>query len=280
MALERDRFPPGVPCWVDVTLPDPPAAASFYARIFGWELEDVMPAGAPGHYFIARLGGREVAAVGSQIEGAPPAPSWNTYIGVEDAEASAARVREAGGRVLVDPFDVMAAGRMAVCADPAGAVFNLWEPGTRKGAELVNAPGSWNWSNLNTPDPDGATAFYGAVCGWEAASVTVGALTATMWRLPGYADFLEQFDPDMRRRHAEPGIPEGFSDAIGWLFPLGASERPSWSVAFSVDDIDGVAARAKALGGRVLVAPNDLTGGVRLAVLADPQGGTFSVTRY
>ena len=280
MAPERVGFPPGVPCWVDVNVPDPPAAAAFYRGVFGWELEDQVPPGAPGHYFVARLEGREVAAIGSLIAGAPPAPAWNTYIGVDDAGAGATRVLEAGGRVLVAPSESSGTGRAVVCSDPAGAVFSLWQPGTRKGAELVNAPGSWNWSNLNTPDPDGAAAFYGTVFGWEAAPVEIGAYRATMWRLPGYGDFLGQFDPDLRRRHAQPGIPEGFSDAIGWLFPLGATETPYWSVAFSVDDIDGVATMAQVLGGRVLVAPNDLMGGVRLAVLADPQGATFSVTRY
>lgn len=221
-----------------------------------------------------------MAAIGSLVAGAPRAPAWNTYIGVDDAGAGAARVVEAGGLVLVAPSESTGPGRGVVCADPAGAVFNLWQPGTRKGAELVNARGWWNWSYLNTPDPDGAATFYVSVFGWEAAPVEIGAYRATMWRLPGYADFLEQFDAGLRRRHAGPGMPEGFSDAIGWLFPLGATETPYWSVAFSVDDVDGVATMAQVLGGRVLVAPNDLLGGVRLAVLADPQGATFSVTRY
>ncbi|HJV08845.1 MAG TPA: VOC family protein [Acidimicrobiales bacterium] len=264
--MARVGFPPGVPCWVDVTVPDPPAAAAFYGQVFGWELEDRVPADVPGHYFIARLDGRDVAAVGSQIHG-PPA--WNTFIGVESADDAAARVSEAGGRVLVEPFDTGPAGRMAVCADPAGAVFDLWQPGTRKGADVVNAPGSWNWSNLATPDLDAAARFYGAVFGWEATE-------AGIWRLPGYADFLEQFDPGLRQRHADFGAPEGFSDAVGWVF---AGEEPRWTVTFSVDDTDGVVARAAALGATVVAEPVDV-GPVRMANLRDPQGAELTVSRF
>jgi predicted enzyme related to lactoylglutathione lyase len=274
-APRRDGFPPGVPCWVDVTVPDPQTAVAFYAGLFGWDIEATVPDGS----LVARLDGLEVAGVGPHLAGAPPAPAWNTFITVDDADAGAALLTEAGGRVLVAPFDRAGAGRMAVCADPAGAVFNLWQPGTRNGAELVNAPGTWNWSDLNTSDPAGAAAFYGRVFGWQASTVHIGGYEATMWRLPGYADFREQFEPGLRRRHAERHAPEGFSDAIGWLLPLGASDTPHWSVSFAVDDTDRIALRAEALGGRVLVAPHDLSS-VRLAVLADPQGAVFAVTNF
>jgi len=273
MVPAREGFPPGVPCWVDVTAPDPPAAVGFYGRLFGWELEE------EADYFVARLDGCDVAGIGTPIPGALTAPAWNTYIGVEDAGTTAARVVEAGGRVLVDPLDMARAGRMAVCADPAGAVFNLWQPGTRRGAETVNVPGTWNWSDLYTPDPAGAAAFYGTLFGWEASPVHIGAYGATMWRLPGYAGFRERFEPGLRQRHAERHAPEGFSDAIGWLLPLGASETPTWSVTFCVNDTDGFAFQAQALGGQVLVAPHDLSS-VRLAVLADPQGAVFAVTNF
>ncbi len=156
--LERDGYPAGVPCWVDTTQPDPEAAAGFYGSLFGWELEDRMPPGSAGHYFVARLRGRVVAAVGSRSEAdaGAQAPVWNTYVCVDRADDAAAKVGDAGGRVLVGPFAVGDAGRMAVCSDPSGAVFRVWEPGTNKGAELVNEPGTWNWSDLNTRDVDGS----------------------------------------------------------------------------------------------------------------------------
>ena len=125
---EQDRYIPGVPCWVDTTQPDPEAAAAFYGGLFGWEFEDVMPPGSPGKYLIARLRGGDVAGVGSQPEGAPPSAAWNTYVWVENADETAAKVRAAGGTVLAEPFDVGDAGRMAVFADPEGAAFCVWQP--------------------------------------------------------------------------------------------------------------------------------------------------------
>src|SRR5437899_10046294 len=120
---ERDGYMPGVPCWIDTSQPDPEAAVDFYSGLFGWDFEDVMPPDAPGKYFIARLRGGDVAAVGSQQEGTPPQAVWNTYIWVESADAAASKVLDAGGRVVVEPFDVPQAGRMAVVSDPEGAVF-------------------------------------------------------------------------------------------------------------------------------------------------------------
>jgi predicted enzyme related to lactoylglutathione lyase len=136
---DPDRYIPGVPCWIDTTQPDPEAAAAFYADLFGWELEDAMPPGSPGKYYVARLGGRDVAAVSSQQEGAPPAAAWNTYVWVTDADETADKVRAAGGDVLSAPFDVPGAGRMAVFADPDGAVFSVWQAREHRGAGVVTA---------------------------------------------------------------------------------------------------------------------------------------------
>src|SRR5437588_5211096 len=115
---ERDGYIPGVPCWIDTSQPDPEAAVAFYGGLFGWDFEDAMPADSPGKYFIARLGAGDVAAVASQPEGAPPIATWNTYVWVQNADETASKVQDAGGRVVVEPFDVMTAGRMAVCTDP------------------------------------------------------------------------------------------------------------------------------------------------------------------
>ncbi|MGH9272301.1 MAG: VOC family protein, partial [Ilumatobacteraceae bacterium] len=140
----RDRYLPGVPCWVDTSQPDPDAAGEFYRALFGWQLEDVMPADAPGRYYIASLDGLSVAGIGSPPDDTPAAPAWTTYIAVDDVDAGATAVTDASGRVLSGPMDVSDAGRMAVVSDPAGAEFSLWQAGGRIGAQLVNAPGSVN----------------------------------------------------------------------------------------------------------------------------------------
>ena len=270
---EREGFPAGVPCWIDTAQADPEAATHFYGPLFGWEFEDRMPADGPGNYFVARLHGKDVAAVGS---GQGPV-AWNTYVMVDSADEAAAKVTQAGGAVIAHAFDVLDAGRMAVCADQAGAAFNLWQAGIHKGAELVNAPGTWNWSDLRTADVEGSTAFYGAVFGWEASPVSFGDIESIMWRKPGYADFLEQFDPGLRERHTDFGAPEGFSDAVGWLITTDAT--PHWHVTFSVSDTDAVAAKATELGGAIVVEPNDI-GPVRVATIRDPQGAVFTVSQF
>src|SRR6202022_3676739 len=157
---ERDRYIPGVPCWVDTSQPAPEAAVDFYSGLFGWRFTDVMPPDSPGKYFIARLRGGDVAAVGSQPEGAPPMAVWNTYVWVESADETASRGQDAGGGVVMEPFDVMQAGRMAVFTDPEGATFCVWQAKEHRGARIVNEPGSLNFNGLNTRDPEGAQAFY------------------------------------------------------------------------------------------------------------------------
>lgn len=281
---ERNEYPPGVPCWIDSGQPDPAAAAEFYGGLFGWELEETMPAEAPGHYFIGRLEGREVAAVGSLPPQLPQVAAWNTYVCVESADESAAKAQDAGGAELMAPFDVFEAGRMALLADPAGAMFCIWQPNQMQGARIVNEAGSWNWSDLRTSDPEGAKAFYGSVFGWEATTIDAGPGTATLWRAPGYADFLEAtVDPEIRKRQAEVGAPPGFEDAIGWLVPVDSSTTPDaaphWHVTFAVADAEASAARAAELGGEVAVPPTEMPW-VKLAVLRDPQGAAFTVSQF
>jgi predicted enzyme related to lactoylglutathione lyase len=271
-------YPPGVPCWIDVAEPDPTAAAAFYADLFGWSFEDHRSETPDAAYRVARLAGRAVAAIGP-APAAGAAPAWMTYIGVASADETVAAVRAAGGTVEIEPYDVPDEGRTAGCADPAGAPFGLWQPGRMTGAELVNAPGTWNWSDLHTPDVEAARAFYGAVFGWEAAEVALGpGPPQWLWRRPGYADFLEATrDPGIRARHAAIGAPEGFSDAVGWLVPAEGPAR--WKVTFAVDDTDGVARRAAAGGGAVVQEPF-AAGPVRLAELTDPWGAGLTVSHY
>ena len=275
---ERDGYLPGVPCWIDTSQPDPGAAVEFYSGLFGWDFEDVMPPGSPGSYFMARLRGGDVAAVSSPSEGAPPVASWNTYISVESADEASAKVPAAGGRILMEPFDVSDAGRMGVFADPEGAVFCVWQAKAHRGAQIVNEHGSLNFNGLHTRDAEGARSFYGSVLGWKTLDVD----GAEMWQLPGYGDYLEQGDPQLRERIAELGATAGFEDVVASLNPIGAEEfdvPAHWSVTFGVDDADGIAAKAEQLGGRVLVAPFDAPW-VRMTVIADPQGATFIASKF
>jgi hypothetical protein len=273
---ERNRYIPGVPCWIDTNQPDPEAAVEFYGALFGWEFASVGP---PGRYFLARLRGRDVAAISSLPESAPQRATWDTYIAVASADETAAKVRGAGGGVVKEPFDVMDAGRTAIFTDREGAVFCVWQRGEFFGAQAVNEPGSLNFNDLHTRDVDGAKAFYGAVFGWETLRLDGGF---EAWTLPGYGDDLERDDPDLRKRLAEFGGPTGFEDVVASIIPI-AGDQPEvpahWGVTFAVDDADAVAKRAEELGGTVVVPPFDAPW-VRMTVIADPQGATFVASKF
>jgi predicted enzyme related to lactoylglutathione lyase len=276
---ERDGYIPGVPCWVDTSQPDPRASLPFYAGLFGWQFEDVMPEGSEGHYFIGRIRGGDVAAVSSADQGgAPSRPAWNTYVWVASADEAAMKVREAGGTVLVEPLDVSDSGRMAVLADPEGAAFCVWEPKRHKGSRVVNEHGSVNFNGLATRDPESAQVFYGAVFGWKLLPMGAGA----MWSLPGYGDHLEESTPGLREQMAQMGAPDGFIDVVAAVEPIAAgdTETPAhWTVTFAVDDVDATAATAVELGGRVLMGPVDAPW-TRTAVIEDPQGARFVASQF
>jgi predicted enzyme related to lactoylglutathione lyase len=276
---ERDGYIPGVPCWVDTSQPDPQVAVDFYGGLFGWEFENVMPPGSPGEYFIGRIRGLDVAAVGSIPEGAPPMAMWNTYIWVESADETAAAVRNAGGSVVTEPFDVMDAGRMGVFADPEGAVFCAWQARQHKGSRIVNEHGSVNFNTLNTRDVEGAKDFYGAVFGWGA--MNLGG-PGGAWTLAAYGDHLEANDPGLRERVVEMGGPAGFENVVASFMPIADDQPdtpPHWSVTFGVDDADAIAGKAIGLGGKLLAAPFDAPW-VRMAVIADPAGATFVASQF
>jgi predicted enzyme related to lactoylglutathione lyase len=272
---DQDRYIPGVPCWIDTTQPDPEAAVAFYRELFGWELEDVMPPDAPSPDFIGRIRGGDVAAVTSLPEGAPQQAAWRTYVWVEDADETTAKARDAGGTVLTEPFDVGESGRMAVLADPEGAAFIAWQAREHRGAAIVNEHASLNFNNLNVRDLDRAKAFYGAVFGWEPIEVGDGYA----WALPAYGDFLEQRRPGTREGMISMGAPPRFVEVVASLVPITDDQPAHWSITFAVDDADAIAARAAELGGRVVAGPFDAPW-VRMAVITDPQGATFTASKF
>jgi predicted enzyme related to lactoylglutathione lyase len=297
---ERDGYIPGVPCWVDASEPDPEAAAAFYGGLFGWKFESAMPPGSEDEYLIAsgetksssifdtsgQVQRGDVAGIRSMPAPAPPMAMWNTYFWVDSADEAASRVRDAGGDVLTEPFDFLEACRMAVLSDPEGAAFGVWEAKGHKGARLVNDPGAPVFNGLNTRDAESAKSFYGSVFGWQTGPIGAGA---EGWTLPGYGDWLErEHHPNLRRQMADAGGPAGFEDVVGAVIPIPDDQPdtpPHWSVTFATDDADATAAKAGELGGRVIVPPFDApwstpTYTIRITVIADPQGATFSASKF
>lgn len=270
MDTQQRTYPDGVPSWIDLEQPDLAATQEFYGGLFGWRFEVV----GTGQYVIATLDGRDVAGLAEPgADGATD--GWNTYVAVDDADATAARVGAAGGAVLVPVSQAGPAGRMAVCQDPGGATFRLWQAGRRLGVQVANVPGAWNFSTLQGAEPDTATSFYADVFGWQYSDLG-GALLV---RRPGYGDHLAAtVDPDIHRRQAEGFVPEGFADAVAWIDPPRAGTQACWHTSFAVADRDRTAADVERLGGTVV--SSEESEWTRTALVRDPQGAVFTASQF
>ena len=250
---EFTRYAHGTPCWVDVTAPDIDGAIAFYEGLFGWASERAEDPAAGG-YTMFTLRGKNVAAASPPMaEGTPPA--WTTYLASDDVDSTAAKVREAGGTVFMDPFDVLDSGRMTVAADPTGAVFGVWQAGTHIGAQLANEPGTLLWNQCETNDVAGAADFYVAAFGYEIDEVP----------MPGLSEPFRVLKVEGR--------------GIGGVRELGrhSGGHPHWATVFAVADVDARASSAEELGGSTLMPGVDIPGVGRVAVLRDPSGAAFQV---
>ena len=251
---EMTSYEHGTPCWVDMGTPDVASAAAFYGSLLGWDVE-VGPA-EMGHYSMASVGGRNVAALADQQT--PGLVFWATYLAVDDVDTTIELARANGATVLVEPMDVMTFGRMAVITDPAGAAISFWQAGDHIGAGLVNEPGSLCWNELTTRDVDRQLAFYEAVVGLTSERIDFGGNDYYELRLPSGRTVA------------------GVMPMVGDMWPPDLPNH--WMVYFAVADADATAARCVELGGQVPVPPTDIPPG-RFAVLNDPLGGHFSIIR-
>ena len=245
---DETTYPPGTPTWVDLSTTDVDAGRRFYEELFGWTTDE--PAGPEfGGYAMFRDDGKLVAGSGPVMGGAPPA--WTTYIRTADAAATAQKVRDAGGEVVVEPMEIPGAGSMAVIKDPTGAYFGVWQNGEHKGSEKFNEPVSLSWNELGTRDVAAAKDFYTKVFGWT----TEGDDYVT-WQLDG--------------------------KSVGGCMDLTSVGVPdevpaNWLSYFAVKSVDETAERVKELGGTVTRPPSDIPGMGRFAVVADPQGAVFAI---
>jgi predicted enzyme related to lactoylglutathione lyase len=245
--MEMTSYEHGLPSWIDVSTSDLARDIEFYSQLFGWECQQGPP--ETGGYTIAEIGGKAVAGIGPQMNPAA-APSWMVYVNVDSADDIAKKVADNGGQTFMAPMDVMDVGRMAVFADPVGAVFGIWQPGAHKGAALVNEPNTFAWCELVTTDVDRSKAFYTSVFGWG----TGGAPEYVEWQLGGRT--MAGMMPKPKEMPAE--IP------------------PYWNVYFAVADIDDAVDAIQKLGGQIVAPRMDSPAGP-FAVAVDPTGASFSV---
>ncbi|HET8644022.1 MAG TPA: VOC family protein [Vicinamibacteria bacterium] len=250
-----DKHEPGSFSWAELATTDAGAAKSFYGGLFGWTHVDNQ-AGPDMVYTRFQLGGRDVAAAypqdkGQREQGIPP--NWMSYVTVASADASAAQARKLGGTVMMEPFDVMEHGRMAVLQDPTGAVLSVWQPRQHIGVQVRDEDNSLCWNELYTRDTTRAEAFFVGLFGWRAK------------RDPGgYTEWLRG------------------ETAVGGMIAIEPEWGPMpahWLPYFQVRDCDATAARASELGGGVMMPARDIANVGRFAILRDPQGAAFAVIK-
>ena len=249
--------------WPELATSDQNGAKKFYTSLFGWEFKD-SDMGPQGIYTIFTLGGQDVAALYTmdpkQAQTGMP-PYWGTYIAVENADASAAKAKSLGGTVIMEPFDVMEHGRMAVITDPQGATFCVWQAKKHCGVGVYGEPNSLGWTQLNAKDTGVAKKFYTELIGWK---VQDDEMPAAMGG-GHYTTFLKA---------------DGAAGGM-MAMPPGAPSMPShWLPYFAVTNVDTMTAKAASLGANTYVPPTDIPDTGRFSVLADPQGATFALITF
>lgn len=245
-----ERHLPGTPSWLDLQSPDPDKARAFYSALFGWEFFITGP--ETGHYSMALLNGRMVAGLGAMPPGAQYPSTWSVYFATDDIDATCAAIQQHGGQQMMGPMDVADQGRLAMCADPSGAVFGLWQPKNHQGSGLVNEPGSMAWHEVNTRESEKVRDFYAAVFGLS-------------WQpLPDMAYYMLKKD--------EAVVAGVMQMDHHWPADLPAH----WMNYFAVADTDAAIEKVKSLGGTLCVPAFDTPYG-RMAVVGDPLGAMFSI---
>jgi hypothetical protein len=251
MTTRTTKRSAGEPTWFDLATPDLVTAKNFYHQVFGWEFIDSGP--DYGHYHRALAQGQDAAGMMQQQPGDQTPTAWTVYFASDDAAADAARVKELGGQVIYDTLSVGDLGAMAICADPTGAVFGLWQAGLHVGARIEGEHGGMAWCEVNTWDSAAACAFYSAL------------LHATPDKMEGQEYHIMKRGADMLC-----GVLQMDENWQGM--------QPHWMGYFAVDNTDAAIERAVAAGGKVAVPAFDMQYG-RMAVLADPAGAHFSIVQ-
>jgi predicted enzyme related to lactoylglutathione lyase len=253
---ECEKHPAGTFCWAELCTTDSEAAKKFYCDMFGWDYHD-DPVGPDAVYTMLQQQSKNVGALyqrnPQQAEQGVP-PHWGSYVSVSAVDAAAGQARELGGHVIMEPFDVFDIGRMAVLADPTGAVFSLWQPRQHIGAQVKQEPGTLCWNELMTHDTDRAEAFYTALFDWKAQTDDVAGNPYTMFMLKD--------------------TPAGGMMSIQ---PEWGEVPPHWLVYFAVADCEERAEWASAHGAKLIVPPTAIPEVGRFAIVEDPQGAVFGI---
>ncbi len=255
MPTRTRPWPTGVPCWVDLTVTDVPAAQEFYSAVLGWTFAaDTTDSG----YVIGQVDGRAAAGIGPIPQAGVPA-AWTLYLAADDADGTATAVTDAGGTMLLPPGDVGPLGRMFVAADPTGAVFGVWQQTGMIGSELQDEPGAFVWDDAQLRDVEAGKRFYADVFGFRYAPLGPEAGDGP----PDYETFTVPGD-------------DRVAGGIGGLEGTPPGTPSHWLAYFMVADTDAAVQAVGDRGGTVLMAPESTPFG-RIAVVVDPFGAPFGL---
>lgn len=235
--------------WFEHLSQDLESAARFYQGLFGWR-DEAIP-GEAQHYRML-VNGRD--GIGA-LRQAPPgeAAQWLAYLSVSNIDACCDAALKAGGQVLAPPTDFLPIGRGALIADTQGLMLSLWH--SNQGDRSDTAPvanGDWYWNELLVPDPDAALPFYRDVFDYGFDTLT---------RQGGRCYVLKRGG---QRRTGLRQLPPG--ESLPYCLP-----------SVRVADCDASARLAERLGARIKMAPADLPGIGRFAVLVDPSGASLAL---
>jgi hypothetical protein len=251
----RDRAPIGSPCWADLWTSDVEGSRTFYSDLFGWEAQEPSP--EFGGYFMFTRNGVPTAGAMGDMGDMRANNTWKIYLATDDIVKTVQAAEAEGAQVIAPAMPVADLGAQAVLIDPTGAHLGAWQPGTFPGFTVLGEHGAPSWFELHTRDHATAVAFYRSVFRWDTDTV-------------GDSD---QFRYTTMRDPGGEGELAGIMDATAFL-PDGVPAH--WSVYWEVDDAGAAVAKVKALGGSVVMEPEDTPYG-RVATVADPAGAQFKL---
>ncbi|MGW3987099.1 VOC family protein [Streptomyces sp. NPDC004830] len=247
-----DRHTPGAPCWVSLMVHGLDATEEFYGALFGWEFRPGPQQLGP--YVRALLDGREVAGIGRLPPDRHLPVAWTPYFASDDVDLTADTVRSRGGTIGVGPLDAADAGRLAIGADPSGAVFGVCQAAAHLGTAVSGVAGAPAWNELLTFESATVAKFYRTVFGHEEEPVVSADFDYVTLQLGGR--------------------PVAGIHGLGRVLPRDLG--PHWVTYFQVTDVSDAADHVVHLGGQVLGPVHDTAQG-RVAAVADPEGARFAL---
>lgn len=247
----------GYPIWYELMTRDPDASKAFYDTVMGWTVE-AQPSGDMDYRMIDTgngLVGGVLKLSEKDCEGGA-FPTWLFYIGVDDVDATAAKIAELGGAIHLQPFDIPDVGRVAMAGDPQGNPFYIMRGSSDEESTAFEpvGMGKCNWNELATRDHAAGNAFYSDVFGWT---------WPDKMEMPGdMGDYTFAAAGDV---------------TIGATMKVQQDGKAGWQFYFRAPDINAAADKVKAGGGQVLQDPMEVPGGDMIIIATDPEGVRFGV---